>query len=455
MSYKYLIFYTDTIYKDFILKYSAQFENIKTCFGIDLTEIGKTEFSYLIITSTRNFLDFHKLLARDHEKSMNLENGFLFTRSDANEFAACKMPHTYTYKYPNITTPLQGTNVQELLATEHFAYFIADHTYARGNYEILYRVVYDNYKTTFYTFFFDLQHLRDASVKTRGTEFYMEKGKATLMQKYPFVIYCDATHLEDIQSLRNSVCPVNQTVYVVKNITDYEIYKTTQDIVTHNRSLLDRYDDVRITPSYTATMIFKIVALRLTHAMDPYKTPYFAWIDFGCSHVCRDVAVSVPAIAENPKPRATFLYIHYRSHDELAPMDKYMKYGHPCGIAGGFFTVERDYVMRFYAACMSIYHEMLVRGVGHNDEAVFTYCYDRYPELFTLNYGDYYSLFTNYLYVTQDFDTIKKYFIGSCLSKNRKDLAATATLNVLDSIANKKIDIDHDNIKWLKLVSNA
>lgn len=438
MSYKYLIFYTDSIYKEFILKYSDRFENIKICFGVDLTEIGKTEFSYLVITSTRNFLDFHKLLASDHEKSMNLENGFLFTRSDANEFAACKMPDTHAYKYPNIITPLQGIMVHDLLATNNFAYFIADHTYARDNYEILYRAVYDNYKTTFFTFFFDLQHLRDASVKTRSTEFYMEKGKATLMQKYPFVIYCDATHLEAIQSLRNSVCPVNQTVYVVKNITDYEIYKTTQDIVAHNRSLLDSYDDVRITPSYTATMIFKIVALRLTHATDYYKTPYFAWIDFGCSHVCRDVAVSVAAIAENPKPRATFLYIHYRSRDELAPMETYMKYGHPCGIAGGFFTVERDYVMRFYAACMSIYHEMLVRGVGHNDEAVFTYCYDRYPELFTLNYGDYYSLFTNYLYVTQDYGTIKKYFMGSCLSKNRKNLAATAALNILNSIANRR-----------------
>jgi hypothetical protein len=383
-----------------------------------------------------------------------LKDGICLTQQDAVAYANRTFDASVTplglAKYFVFEKPPQETEMRGVLSHGHFCYYVGESEFDTDIYEMLYRCIYNNYKTTLFTFFFNLKELDDSSPSTRPTSFYMANGKATLQQKQPMVIFCDEKYLEDIKALRNSVCPVNQTHYVVKNLTDYDIFRTTKDIIVANRKKLGFYPDGRASPSYTVAMVFKIIALRLTHGLDIFKTKCYAWVDFGCSHICDGVATSIAEIVENPKPRATFTYIHYRSHAVLEDMDGFMKYGNPTGIAGGFFTVEHDYVVPFYCACLSIYHEMLYKGVGHSDEAIFTYCYDRHPEMFTLNYGDYYSLFTNYFHVTRDYACIRNYFLRSCLSAGRADLAAGAASAVLASEAAGKLTLGAEDRKYLQ-----
>jgi hypothetical protein len=86
---------------------------------------------------------------------------------------------------------------------------------------------------------------------------------------------------------------------------------------------------------------------------------------------------------------------------------------------------------RFYAATLSIFYEMLSKGCGHSEENVLTYCYDRYPELFTLRYGDYYSLLTNYIRTTHDIPSISTFFVQEAIRAGRPDLAASAAASIL------------------------
>lgn len=343
--------------------------------------------------------------------------------------------------------------IDNILSQNHYHYRIkyeADRTHDKDLFSLFYRLIYNPFKTTLVTFFFNLHKLKDASYLTRPFDFYLQNGKDTLSQPYPMVIFCDEDTVDAIREHRNRLCPTNVTSYVLKNITEYDIYKETWDIITKNRQGNSAYSDPRNTPSYCITTTFKINAMRIAHNLNTFNTPYYAWVDFGCAHICRNVNGSLSAIVENPKPKVVMTYIHYRSASEVESMEHYLRNGNPCGMAAGFFTIESSYIIPFYTACMSIYYEMLHKGVGHSEEAVITYCYSRYPHLFTLTYADYYSLFTNYLYVTEDYGTIRRYFIDTAKQKGRADLAHECAQTILASVAAGKLGLPTHEIEYLQ-----
>ena len=113
-----------------------------------------------------------------------------------------------------------------------------------------------------------------------------------------------------------------------------------------------------------------------------------------------------------------------------------------CGIAATVFTIEASYVNRFYSSMWSIFYEQLARGIGHTEETIMTYCYDRKPELFNLYYGDYYSTAANYHNVRKDYYSVKNHFILNALRANRKDLALVAIENIKESLAKGLLELD-------------
>lgn len=451
MHYKFAVFYTDSIYETIINKFNESHDDVKVYFSdCKLNDLDTTLFDYLIVTTTRNFLNFYKLPTE--ASTQTLKDGYLFTSKDARAYiqGGINPSQVDMRPYKIINSTLQEMEMTELLEKGDYCYYVDDTIHAPAIYEMLYRNIYNNFKTTLVTHYYDLKGLADANDETRPRSFYLDKGRITLSVRAPMVIFCSETNFKTIRSLRNDVCPINQTFYVIKNITETDLFQTTHDIITQSRSKLDRIVCKRVNPSYCVVTCSKVVSIRYAHIYDPFKTHWFAWIDFGCGHVCRNVQESVEKIIENPKPRAAFTYIHYRSHSEIEIIESYLKYMNPCGVAGGFFTIERDLIMEFFSACMSIYYEMLRFGVNQGDEAVFTYCYDRHPHFFTLNYGDYYSLFTNYLYVTEDYPCIKNYFLQQSIVKERADLAATCALQILDSVGRSNLKLPESELDWLK-----
>jgi hypothetical protein len=174
-------------------------------------------------------------------------------------------------------------------------------------------------------------------------------------------------------------------------------------------------------------------------------------MDFGCGHVVyKPVIDDVERVLINPKPKITCLYIHYRSSKFLENMVDAVNNG-ICGIAGTFFSVEKSYIDKLYTTFQSIFYEMLSKQIGHNEEQVLTYIYDRYPELFTLYYGDYYSVITNYHNPVRDWHTIRWCFIDQAIIYNRLDLAKDASNKVYESVMLGIIkDMPEEDILYLK-----
>lgn len=298
-------------------------------------------------------------------------------------------------------------------------------------------------KTTIITMFFNMKKLKDSTELTRPFDFYIENCVHVLKLDYPMVIFCDEDTHEPLKTIRDNEVKDNKTKYIIKNIECYEYYQNCWNIITNNRIKNGQPLDRRNTSSYFLMGMFKAFAFNYVHHNNFFNTTHYAWIDIGCNHIVKELSKYAEIMLNNPTPKVSACYIHYRSHEELSNMKEYMKTGGPCGVASTAFTIEANYVERFYTSMFSIFYEKLYKEVGHTDETVMTYCYDRYPEIFNIYNGDYQSIFVNYHNPTQNIDIIVYCFIMNAIKDNKLDIAKNAAIKILNS--NNNLDNNTDN----------
>ena len=308
-------------------------------------------------------------------------------------------------------------------------------------------------KTTIVTFYFNLKNLRDATPSVRPQSFYMEKGRSTLKLPYPMVIFCDEKTYDQIKQIRDEeIEDRSLTKYIVKNLIEYDFYKENWDIIQQNRKHFSYCynENNRNTSSYFLTCMFKVQALYIAKQRNYFDSAYYAWIDFGGSHILRNFDECTRKIVENPNPRVSLCYIHYRSNEELSDMRSFYANGGHCCVAATAFTVQREYVNHFYNGIFGIFHETLANEVGHSDEQTFAYYYYKYPKQCNIYYGDFYSILTNYHDITDDFSSIKNYFLEQAVNKGRPDLAKQCALKVCNSIEKGILQISIEDMEYLK-----
>lgn len=262
---------------------------------------------------------------------------------------------------------------------------------------------------TLVTMFFDIK-------TTRPRSFYMENCE-TLLLDIPMVIFCDESTYPDIAIRRGN----RPTTYIKKPIYEYEFYASLLPIVESNRKIRPS-SDPRNTSEYFLLTVFKIYALYI--ASQQTDATHYMWIDFGLSHVARSMSDGVYSIVRAPRPRIACCYIHYRSKKELYPMRDYVT--GRCGIACGVISVEKQYVEKLYLSFISILHEQILDGVGHAEEQIMVYVFDQHPEWFSIYFGDYSSIVTNYHTTVEDVESVKHFFIQNAQQDNQHALAEDA-----------------------------
>jgi len=306
--------------------------------------------------------------------------------------------------------------------------------------------------TTLVTMFFNLQELEDVSSETRSFSFYESHCKYTLGIEAPLLLFCDSSTKPLLETLRNSLVDscLYPTIYIEKRLVDYEFYQNYLPIITENRKNIPMYVNHRNTPSYYLLTMFKINILKIAQERNDFQSSHYTWIDIGCSHVAPTrFQECAKEIIQNPKPKIGVCYIHYRSSEELASMKDYVA-RQPCGVAAGVITAEASYIPVFYEHMWSIFNEMLELRVGHSEETCLTYCVNRFPEMFSVYYGDYYSLLTNYHYVCRDYQTIKRHYIENVLRAKCSNLSQTVAHHILESVSLKHLTLSEQEVAWLQ-----
>jgi hypothetical protein len=281
-------------------------------------------------------------------------------------------------------------------------------------------------KSTIITMFFDLKSLPDASDSLRPIEFYLEKGRKTLELEYPMVIFCDEKTKPQLESIRGS----RPTEYVIKNITEYDFFKRLHPKVVENRKV-NPTTDSRNTASYFLTSMFKIHALWLSYKNNYFPdSTHYTWVDLGGSHIMRGFPEAVNKLLDNPREKIGVCYIHYRSKNELYPVKERNGIAGNCGIAAGILTAQKEYIEEFHTKMFELLDLHISLGVGHAEEQIMTYCHSENPHLFTLHYGDYYSIATNYHRTVEDLQCVKFNFILNAHRYGRQDLVNSAVQSI-------------------------
>jgi hypothetical protein len=307
-------------------------------------------------------------------------------------------------------------------------------------------------KPVIVTAFFNLKNLPDSNSSIRPIEFYLDKCKPTLSAQSDMVIFCDQSTKPLIEKIRKELCSNFSTYYVEKNIVEYDFFKLAYSIIVENRKKSLDYKDPeeRNTASAFLTYIFKIIAIRISSQIAE-NASHFAWVDFGYSHIAKgSIENGLSEMINNILPKIAVTYIHYRPRAALADPRRYLAYGGLCGIAAGVITVERSYVDILYTRFMSIFYDHLSMGIGHSEEQILTFMYDKYPEMFTLRYGDYYSLLSNYVNITQDYGAIRKFFIDETIKHGMLDLDRSPAKEVISSVEKNLLEINSTEISFLR-----
>ena len=313
-------------------------------------------------------------------------------------------------------------------------------------------------KPTIVTMYFNLKELPDTSKETRPIEFYLTNGRGTLQLEYPMVLFCDSVTKPLLKSLRDELVDPElvPTIYIERNLADYDFYKLSWPLITENRKKSNSYKNTndRNTVSYLLVCMFKILAIQTASQRNDFGSYHYFWMDFGCSHVAKnDMREASIKMLEKPNPKVSLLYVNYRSKQTLSDIVRVVNAG-TCGMAGTIFSAQKEYIPQLCSYMWSIFYEMIALGIGHTDEQVFTYCYDRHPEIFTIYYGDYYSVIKNYHHVTQDWHTVKWCFIQQALNAGRDDLAKDAAKSIMEGYEKKDSDFPESEVEYMLSIIN-
>ena len=199
-------------------------------------------------------------------------------------------------------------------------------------------------------------------------------------------------------------------------------------------------------------MTFKMLALLLASQQDVFSTPYFCWLDLGCSHVAPDnYEEAITKILVSPREKISACSIHYRGEAELEDSSTYCNAGH-CGLAGTILTTDKMHLMNLYPRYMRILYEHVEKGIWYSDEQILTYCYYRHPDLFNIYYGDYSSVLLNYHGIKGDWESIDRFLIKEAIKIGDFTQAKEIATKAKEAIDSGDLIVSSDDKTYLTYI---
>ena len=205
---------------------------------------------------------------------------------------------------------------------------------------------------------------------------YVECAKQTLSLPNPMIIYISKDLYEEVKKIRNDLGLLERTKFIILTIEDFYMY--------NQKNILDKCCMKNISP-YNNSLYIMSVNSRYSYLekaiQDNYfNTDYFAWVDFGISHI---VAMdTIRSITYNNPLQVRIAWIARKT----------LEYNHKC-LGGGIFVAHKD-TMKILCKLHDIEFKYNL-SLGHciNDDKTLFFIYLNYPELFDIYFSGYNCLY--------------------------------------------------------------
>lgn len=265
--------------------------------------------------------------------------------------------------------------------------------------------------------FYDIYHSYDI------IETYFEYANFWSQLNHNVIIFTQSKFIERIIKLRCHY--INKTHIICQDMTETYFY-ATRDMLIHN---MERFEILNLnpekdTPDYILLNNNKFYWLKRAIDLNPFKSDYFMWLDFGISHVA-DIDLSFYDWKIPDKIRQMRI--------SIIPTTNYIEYFKYIrhNTSGGLISGHKKYMTQYIDLFYKLWETILRDGWYQLDEALMAIIQDNNRHLFDLYYGNYKSTLANYRKCTI-FDDCIEQFIKISLDKQRYD-DAESVLTYLES----------------------
>jgi hypothetical protein len=205
---------------------------------------------------------------------------------------------------------------------------------------------------------------------------YVECAKKTLSLPNPMVIYISEDLYEDVKQFRSDLGLLDKTKLIILTVENFYMYS--------EKNLLDQCCMKNNSPYNNSLYIMSVNSrysyLEKAIQNNYFKTDYYAWVDFGISHI-----VAMDTIRSITYHNPLHVRIAWIARKNLA-------YNHKC-LGGGIFVAHKD-TMKILCKLHDIEFRYNL-SLGHcvNDDKTLFFIYLNYPELFDIYFSGYNCLY--------------------------------------------------------------
>ena len=161
----------------------------------------------------------------------------------------------------------------------------------------------------------------------KSVAWYIEKGKFLLEIDTNLVFFVDENSHPHVFKIRDDLGLTYKTHFIITKLEDFPLYKYKENII-NNRKGKSIYVNNRNTPNYFILVSSKLEMMKKSIDINPFKSKYFIWIDFGIKGQKYTQKGMIEDILHNIKDKFSCCYIHYRDKNFIKNYPEFYKYGH-------------------------------------------------------------------------------------------------------------------------------
>lgn len=246
---------------------------------------------------------------------------------------------------------------------------------------------------TFITSFFDLGK-RENNTQRKQSHVYLEKSLFVLNLDVNLVIFIEEEYVDYVTEHRKPF--EKKTKIIPMKFEDLHYYQHYEEIAqnmkTHPIHNSSSYKD---TPNYIILMWEKLEFVKKAIEDNPFKSDYFAWIDFGLTHVAKTQKCLKNETFTKVPEKIKIMKLREFSYNEFNDLRSY--YSYLRGImAAGYMTGSLENMLIFHRLMNIEISRCLEMKVAPVDEQILPIVISKCPELFILYNGDYEDILDNY-----------------------------------------------------------
>jgi len=266
---------------------------------------------------------------------------------------------------------------------------------------------------TFVTAYYDLcKYEKRPPDRTRENYYKWSEFILNLNKKIIFFVG-EEQDFEYILDKRKQKNYLDKTIIIIKKFEEIPLVSINKELSEYLKESPPVNKTDKET-SYFALMTWsKIFFMEEVIKLNPYKTEYFGWIDFGIHHVtCNNIPNDINNLLIPLTPKIRILERIWTTELEMKDIVDYAKKLR-CKMAGGLWIAKEEYMILFIKYFKKYLYKLLSKRLVVQEEGIFGIIYHKHKDIFDTFLGNYYNIFENYKKI-EKYDFIMLFNLEYC-----------------------------------------